>query len=85
MKEVWIGGGEQGSDHFVDVAGHMDAAIMALKAHKSQLSEEDADKYFPLGREETAKKVGLRYAEAYKRIKDVVAARPQPAARRRKA
>jgi LmbE family N-acetylglucosaminyl deacetylase len=69
VKEVWIGGGEQGSDHFVDVADHMEKAIAALKAHRSQLSEEDADKYFPLGREETAKKVGLRYAEAFKAIK----------------
>ena len=69
VSEVWIGGGEQGSDHFVDVADHMETAIAALKAHRSQLSEEDADKYFPLGREETAKKVGLRYAEAFKAIK----------------
>ena len=69
VREVWIGGGEDGSDHFVDVADHMDTALAALKAHRSQLSEEIADKHFPQGREETAKKAGLRYAEGFKTIK----------------
>ena len=69
VKEVWIGGGEEGSDHFVDVASHMPTAIAALKAHESQLTKEEADKHFPQGREETAKKVGLLYAEGFKAIK----------------
>ena len=69
VKEVWIGGGEDGSDHFVDVAPHMNTALTALKAHRSQLTGEEAEKYFPLGRAETAKKAGLEYAEAFKTIK----------------
>ena len=69
VREVWIGGGEDGSDHFVDVADHMDTALARLKAHRSQLSEEIADKHFHQGREETAKKAGLNFAEGFKTIK----------------
>ena len=69
VKEIWIAGGGEGSDMFVDVADHMATAIKALKAHRSQVSEEAADKYFPQGRAETAKKVGWEYAEAFRRIK----------------
>ena len=47
----------------------MTTAIAALKAHESQLTKEEADKHFPQGREETAKKVGLLYAEGFKAIK----------------
>ena len=69
VREVWIVGGLEGSDHFVDVADHMAAAIAALKAHKSQVDPADADQYFPQGRAATAAKVGLKYAEAFKTIK----------------
>ncbi len=69
VKEIWIAGGGEGSDMFIDVADHMATAIKALKAHRSQVSEEAADKYFLMGRAETAKKVGWEYAEAFKRIK----------------
>ena len=69
VREVWIVGGMEGSDHFVDVDGDIDAAIEALKAHKSQVSPEDAERYFPMGRAATAAKVGLKYAEAFKTIK----------------
>jgi len=69
VKEIWIAGGGEGSDMFVDVADHMATAIKALKAHRSQVSEKAADKYFPQGRAETAKKVGWEYAEAFRRIK----------------
>ena len=69
VREVWIVGGMEGSDHFVDVDRHMDTAVAALKAHQSQVSPEDADKYFPMGRAATADKVGLKYAEAFKTIK----------------
>ena len=68
VKEIWIAGGGEGSDMFVDVADHMATAIKALKAHRSQVSEKAADKYFPQGRAETAKKVGWEYAEAFRRI-----------------
>ena len=69
VREVWIVGGLEGSDHFVDVAPHMATAIAALKAHKSQVDPADADQYFPQGRAATAAKVGLKYAEAFKTIK----------------
>ena len=69
VREVWIVGGLEGSDHFVDVADHMATAIAALKAHKSQVDPADADQYFPQGRAATAAKVGLKYAEAFKTIK----------------
>ena len=69
VREVWIVGGLDGSDYFVDVDGHLDTAITALKAHKSQVTPQDADQYFPQGRAQTAAKVGLKYAEAFKTIK----------------
>ena len=69
VREVWIVGGLEGSDYFVDVDGYMDTAIAALKAHKSQVNPEDAEKYFPMGRAATAAKVGLKYAEAFKTIR----------------
>ena len=69
VREVWIVGGLEGSDYFVDVDGYMDTAIAALKAHKSQVNPEDAEKYFPMGRAATAAKVGLKYAEAFRTIR----------------
>ena len=69
VMEVWIVGGLEGSDRFVDVADYMETAVEALKAHRSQVSPESAEKYFPMGRADTAAKVGLKYAEAFKTIK----------------
>ena len=69
VKEVWIGGGEEGSDMFIDVTDHMDTALEALKAHRSQVSDEEANEWFPLGRIETARKVGFQYAEAFRVIR----------------
>ena len=69
VREVWIVGGLEGSDHYEDVDGYLDTAIEALKAHRSQVSPEAAEKYFPIGRAETAAKVGLKYAEAFKTLK----------------
>ena len=69
VKEVWIGGGEEGSDMFIDVTAHMDTALEALKAHRSQVSDDEANEWFPLGRIETARKVGFQYAEAFKVIR----------------
>ena len=69
VMEVWIVGGLEGSDRFVDVADYMETAVEALKAHRSQVSPEAAEKYFPMGRADTAAKVGLKYAEAFKTIK----------------
>ena len=69
VKEVWIGGGEEGSDMFIDVTDYMDIALESLKAHRSQVTEEEANEWFPLGRLETAKKVGFQFAEAFKVVR----------------
>lgn len=68
VRVVWIVGGLEGSDHYVDVDGYMETAMNALKAHKSQVSPESVDRYFPQGRAATAAKVGLKFAEAFKTI-----------------
>ena len=64
-----IGGGGPGADHFVDVADYMETAMTALKAHQSQITPGGSRSLLPAGRRETRKKVGLQYAEAFKRIK----------------
>ena len=46
----------------------MDTAIEALKAHKSQVDQEHAGEWFRQGRIDTGKKVGMAYAEGFKRI-----------------
>ena len=68
VREIWVAGGGEGSDQYVDVEAHMDTAIKALKAHKSQVDEENAGEWFRQGRIDTGKKVGMAYAEGFKRI-----------------
>ena len=70
VREVWIVGGLEGSDRFVDVDG-----LYRHCNRRPQVSQipgftrKTAEKYFPIGRAETAAKVGLKYAEAFKTIK----------------
>ncbi|MCH8297971.1 MAG: PIG-L family deacetylase [Chloroflexi bacterium] len=68
VREVWVAGGGDNSDQFVDVEAHMDTAIKALKAHKTQVDQENAGDWFRQGRIDTGKKVGMAYAEGFKRI-----------------
>ena len=68
VREIWVMDGGPDSDLYVDVGDFMDTAVKALKAHKSQVGEEEAEKYLRQGRVNTGKKVGMEYAEAYKRI-----------------
>jgi len=68
VREVWVAGGGESSDQFVDVEAYMDTAVKALKAHKSQVDQEHAGEWFRQGRIETGKKVGMAYAEGFKRI-----------------
>lgn len=68
VREVWISGGGKNSDQFVDVEAYMDTALEALKAHTSQVDPEIAGEWFPQGRVSTGKKVGMAYAEGFKRI-----------------
>ena len=68
VREVWVAGGGDNSDNFVDVEPFLDAAINALKCHKSQVDQEHAGDWFRQGRISTGKKVGMAYAEGFKRI-----------------
>ena len=68
VREVWVAGGADNSDQFVDVEAYMDTAVKALKAHKSQVDQENAGEWFRQGRIDTGKKVGMAYAEGFKRI-----------------
>ncbi|MCI0903708.1 MAG: PIG-L family deacetylase, partial [Chloroflexi bacterium] len=68
VREVWVAGGGDNSDQFVDVEAYMDTAVKALKAHKSQVDQENAGDWFRQGRIDTGKKVGMAYAEGFKRI-----------------
>ncbi|NQW24368.1 MAG: PIG-L family deacetylase [SAR202 cluster bacterium] len=68
VREVWVAGGGDGSDQFVDVEEYMDTAVNALKAHTSQVDQENAGDWFRQGRISTGKKVGMAYAEGFKRI-----------------
>ena len=69
VREVWVAGGGDGSDQFVDVAEYMDTAVKALKAHVSQVDQENAGEWFRQGRIRTGEKVGMAYAEGFKRIR----------------
>lgn len=68
VREVWVSGGGENSNQFVDVGDHMETAIRALKTHKSQVDQEHAGGWFRQGRSDTGKKVGMAYAESFKRI-----------------
>ena len=68
VREVWVACGGDNSDQFVDVEAYMDTAVKALKAHKSQVDQENAGDWFRQGRIDTGKKVGMAYAEGFKRI-----------------
>ena len=68
VREVWIAGGGDNADNYVDVEASMDTAIKALKAHVSQVDQENADEWFQQGRIRTGAKIGMAYAEGFKRI-----------------
>lgn len=68
VKEVWIMEHDH-ADRYVDVTEHIDTSVAALKEHKSQVSGEDADKYMRQWRSNIGEKVGMKYAEAFKRFK----------------
>ena len=68
VREVWIAGGGENADKYVDVEAYMDTAVKALKAHVSQVDQENAGEWLRQGRERTGEKVGMAYAEGFKRI-----------------
>ncbi|MCS5670186.1 MAG: PIG-L family deacetylase, partial [Dehalococcoidia bacterium] len=67
VREVWIAGGDN-ADNYVDVEAYMDTAIKALQAHVSQVDPENAGEWFQQGRIRTGAKIGMAYAEGFKRI-----------------
>ena len=66
VKEVWMMFHGDTADKFVDVSAYMDTAVDALKAHQTQVSEEDAEFDMRQWRNSTGKKVGFEFAEAFK-------------------
>ena len=67
VRELWIMDREN-ADQYVDVTDHIETAVEALRAHASQVSPEDADKYLKGWRREIGAEVGFQYAEAFKRF-----------------
>ena len=66
VKEVWMMFHGDTADKFVDVSVYMDTAVDALKAHQTQVSDEDAEVHMRQWRNSTGKKVGFEFAEAFK-------------------
>ncbi|SVC18822.1 uncharacterized protein METZ01_LOCUS271676, partial [marine metagenome] len=50
VREVWIAGGGDNADKYVDVEAYMDTAVKALKSHVSQVDQENAGDWFREGR-----------------------------------
>ena len=67
VREVWVMDHHE-PDKFVDVTGHMDIAIEALKQHGTQVNSEDVGTHMKQWRGRTGEKVGFQYAEAFKRF-----------------
>ncbi len=68
VAEVWIMD-QDNADQYVDVTDYMDTAIAALRAHGSQVGEEDVAKHMRNWRSRTGEKVGFDYAEGFKRFR----------------
>jgi LmbE family N-acetylglucosaminyl deacetylase len=65
VREVLIAGHNQ-PDKWVDVADTIEIAIRALKAHKSQVVNPEAESLFRERKRETGKDKGMEYAESFK-------------------
>lgn len=69
VREVWIEGMSGGpTSVYVDVTAAMGAKIAALAEHTSQFALEDVGPFVRRWTEETGKKVGVPFAESYRRI-----------------
>ena len=66
VKELWLMEWGEDANKFVDVGEYMDTAVDALKAHKTQVTDEDAEIHMRRWRNGTGKKVGIEFAEAFK-------------------
>ena len=68
VRELWVSDHDE-ADLYVDVSQHMETAVDALKQHESQVGTEDADMHMRNWRGRTGEKVGLQYAESFKRFR----------------
>ena len=68
VREVWVMGRTH-PDHFVDVTDHIETAVEALRAHRSQVSPEAADQYLREWRRRDGPRLGVEYAEVFKRFR----------------
>lgn len=68
VREVWIMEHDN-ADMYVDVTDYIETSIAALKEHRSQVTEEEADKYMRQWRSRIGEKVGFKYAEGFKRFR----------------
>ena len=68
VREVWIMEHDN-ADKYIDVTDYIGTSIAALKEHKSQVTEEEADKYMRQWRSRVGKKMGFKYSEAFKRFR----------------
>ena len=68
VREVWVMGRTE-PDHVVDVTAHVETAVAALRAHRSQVSPESADRYLKEWRRRDGKRIGVEYAEVFKRFR----------------
>ena len=68
VRELWVTDHTE-PDLYVDVSLHMDTAVKAIQQHKSQVGGEDVEMYMREGRRRGGERVGLPYAEVFKRFK----------------
>ena len=68
VREVWVMGRTE-PDHVVDVTAHIDTAVAALKAHRSQVAPESADHHLKEWRRRDGQRIGVEYAEVFKRFR----------------
>ena len=68
VREVWVMGRTE-PDHVVDVTDHIETAVAALRAHRSQVNPESADHHLKEWRRRDGKRIGVEYAEVFKRFR----------------
>ena len=68
VREVWVMGRTE-PDHVIDVTSHIETAVAALRAHRSQVSPESADRYMKEWRRRDGTRIGVEYAEVFKRFR----------------
>jgi LmbE family N-acetylglucosaminyl deacetylase len=68
VKEVWVMDRDQ-ADQYVDVTDYIETSIAALQQHQSQVDAEEADQFMRQWRSNIGARVGMKYAESFKRFK----------------